>query len=92
MEDVNNSVNTTTSKPSSDFKKPVKTFRSGQIQASVWENQTQDKKTFLSITFNKSWKDKLTEQWKTGNNYNKQDLGNLLIVTMLAAQFVNKGE
>lgn len=91
--EANNSQMNTTSNTSSEFKRPVKTFRAGQIQTSVWENKnnvTGDK--FLSITFKKSWKDKVTGDWKDGQNYNNQDLGNLLITTMLAAQFVNKGE
>ena len=39
MEKTNNELNTT-SKTSSEFKRPVKVFRSGMIQASLWENQT----------------------------------------------------
>lgn len=86
MEQTNNIVNTT-SNASSEFKKPVKVFRSGSIQASVWENKTQESKTFLSITLNKSWTDK-DGKWKNSTNFNKQDLGNLLIVTMSSAQYV----
>lgn len=86
MENINNEVNTT-SQSSSEFKKPVKVFRSGSIQASLWENKTAEGKPFLSITLKKSWTDK-EGNWKNGTSFSQQDMGNIMIVTMSAAQYV----
>jgi len=88
MEKTNNELNTT-SKTSSEFKRPVKVFRSGMIQASLWENQTKEGKPFLSITFKKGWLDKVTGEWKNTQNFSQQDMGNLMIVSMSSAQYVN---
>jgi len=58
-------------------KKPDAKFRAGQISATVWTNQGQTKdgnvRTFSSVSFEKSYKDK-EGAWKTTKSLNVQDL------------------
>ncbi len=87
MEEINNKINTI-SQPNSEFKKPVKVYRLGTVQASIWENKTKEGKTFLSVTLKKSWKDEESGVWKNGMSYSKQDLGNLFILINNCAQYL----
>ena len=56
---------------SSKKPKPVRKFRSGLVSAAVWENtiQTDDgHKTVQTITFQRSYKDAETGQWKNSDD------------------------
>ena len=46
--------------------KPVKTIRLGSVEASIWENENDGRKTH-SVTFKRSYKD--GEEWKTSDSY-----------------------
>ncbi len=67
--------------------KPIRKFRSGSVSAAVWENtiQTDDgPKTVENITFQRSYKDTETGQWKNTDSYTPASLGNLLAVVLQA--------
>lgn len=57
---------------------PIKTFRAGQVNASIWEREVEDKKgnKFInhSVKIVKSYKDEKEDEWKETNNYNVNDL------------------
>ena len=67
--------------------KPTRKYRSGLVSAAVWENtiQTDDgPKTVENITFQRSYKDAETGQWKNTDSYTPASLGNLLAVVLQA--------
>jgi hypothetical protein len=56
---------------------PLKTFRAGQINTSIWAKEVEARgKTFTthSIKLIKSYKDEKEDTWKETNNYNVNDL------------------
>ena len=80
---------------SSKKPKPVRKFRSGLVSAAVWENtiQTDDgHKTVQNITFQRSYKDAETGQWKNSDSQTPASLGNLLAVVLQAIVSCNTEE
>lgn len=65
---------------SPNLRRPAHTLRMGPLQASIWENQTQQGKMY-SVTFDRSYKD--GENWKRSASFGR---GNLLMVARLAEQ------
>ena len=58
-------------------KTPLKVFRAGQVNASVWEREVEARgKKFMSqsVKLVKSYKDEKEDSWKETNNYNVNDL------------------
>jgi len=56
---------------------PIKVFRAGQVNASVWEREVEARgKKFMSqsVKLVKSYKDEKEDAWKETNNYNVNDL------------------
>lgn len=68
-------------------KKPDAKFRAGTISATVWTNQATGKdgqpRTFSSVSFEKSYKDK-DGAWKTTKSLNKQDVPKAVVVLQKA--------
>jgi len=60
---------------------PIKTIRIGYIEASIWENENDGRKTH-SVTFRGSYKD--GEEWKNSDSYWTRDLLLLAKVADLA--------
>ena len=68
--------------------KPVQKFRYGLVSCAVWENTIEkDGKTIIlqNFTFQRSYRDKETGQWKNTDSFTPQSLGNLLITIHKAA-------
>ena len=68
--------------------KPVQKFRYGLVSCAVWENTIEkDGKTITlqNLTFQRSYRDKETGQWKNTDSFTPQSLGNLLITVLDAA-------
>ena len=61
--------------------KPVKTIRMSGIEASIWENENDGRKTH-SVTFKRSYKD--GEEWKTSESYWAEHLLTLAKVADMA--------
>jgi len=75
--------------------KPTKKFRSGHVSSAVWENiiQTNDgPKTVENITFQRSYTDSETGQWKNTDSFTPASLGNLLAVVVQAIVSCNAEE
>ena len=71
-------------------KKPIKEFRSGQVKASIWENTLKVNEkdiNVLNVVIEKAYTDK-DGVWKSTNNYGKNDLVGLHLVTQKAIEFI----
>jgi len=67
--------------------KPRRRFQSGPVSSALWENTIQTDsgpKTVQSITFQRSYKDTETGQWKNTDSFTPASLGNLLAAVILA--------
>ena len=51
--------------------KPATAFRSGSVNAAIWEN-TGEKGPFFSVTFSRPYKD-VEGNWKTSSSYGVND-------------------
>ena len=71
-----------------DNSKPVKRLRTGSVSCAVWENQIEKDGqtiTLQNITFQRSYRDPETGQWRHTESFTPQSLGNLLITVFKAA-------
>jgi hypothetical protein len=66
--------------------KPATAFRSGNVNAAIWEN-TGEKGGFFSVTFSRPYKD-AKGNWKTSSSYGLNDLDALSFVTEMAKDWV----
>ena len=77
-------------------KKPIKTFRSGQVKGSIWENEfTLPDKTVRkshSVTIVRSYKEKDSENWADTNSYNPDSLADLETVDSECRRFLKLKE
>ena len=67
--------------------KPARKLRSGLVSLAIWENTIQTDngpKTVRNMTFQRSYKDAETGQWKNTDSYTPASLGNLLGVVLQA--------
>ena len=71
-----------------ETKKPAQTFRSGTVQAAVWENTAKDG-VFYSVTFSRSYKD-VEDSWRNTSSFNAGDLEALADVAFKARLFIMK--
>ena len=75
--------------------KPSGKFKSGPVSCAVWENSIQTdngSKTVQNITFQRSYKDAETGQWKNTESFTPASLGNLLAVVLQAIVSCNVDE
>jgi hypothetical protein len=61
---------------------PVRTLRHAGISASIWKNET-EKGTMFSVTFERSYKDKGSDEWKHTQSFGRN---NLLLLSLLASR------
>lgn len=54
--------------------KPVKSFRVGVLQCSIWKRETDDDRTFYNTTVSRSFKRKDSEEWEYTDNFSRDDL------------------
>jgi hypothetical protein len=66
--------------------KPATAFRSGNVQAAIWEN-TGEQGAFFSITFSRPYKD-AQGHWKTSTSYGLSDLDSLSSLADMAKDWV----
>lgn len=53
--------------------RPIERVRLGVIQAAIWKNET-DKGTMFNVTFERSFRDKNTEEWRNTSSFGRDDL------------------
>lgn len=64
---------------------PEKKFRTGLIQATVWNNHN-EKGDYKTVTFEKRYKK--GEEWKTTNSFNANDIAKAIVVLTKAFEYV----
>ncbi|MBW3014107.1 hypothetical protein KY335_02590 [Candidatus Woesearchaeota archaeon] len=70
-------------------KQPEKKFRAGPIAVAIWRNTTNDgMRSFYSITFEKRFKDKEKEQWKSTNTLGKNDIPKAMVALQEAYKYL----
>ena len=57
--------------------KPVATKKLGLVVASIWKNEGKDGKTFHSVTVERLYKPKDSDQWKSTSSFDRDDLPKL---------------
>ena len=71
---------------------PEKKFRAGAVCATVWKNNvtTEDGRQaeFMSISFERSYKDKKTNEWKKTNSLKTMDLPKAIVVLNKAYEYL----
>jgi hypothetical protein len=68
-------TNTSKMQPTESAKPPVAKLHVGLINASIWERGT-EKGTFLSVTFERRYRD-ANGEWRSTHSYDTNDLLNL---------------
>ena len=58
--------------------KPVATKKFGVVVASIWKNEGKDGKTFHSVTVERLYKPKNSDQWKSTSSFDRDDLPKLV--------------
>ena len=69
-----------------DSNKPIKSFRLRGITASVFENSSEDGKSFYKVTLQRSYKQ--DDEWKSTNSFGRDDLPLVSLLTKQAWEFI----
>jgi len=72
---------------------PEKKFRAGGLVATVWENKGKNEKSgeeysYRTVSVNRSYKDKTTDEWKTTDSMKLNDLPKLALVAQQAYKYL----
>ena len=71
---------------------PEKKFRAGAISATIWRNQVKTKdgqdREIMSVTFQRSYKDKDSDEWKTTSSLRTMDLPKAVVVLNKAYEYL----
>lgn len=82
-----------TNKKQNDGKKPIAHMRAGSVSASVWSNKGKGvdgkDKDFVNITFQRSYKDDKTGEFKNVDSYGAGDL--LKLQALCLAAYIKYG-
>lgn len=62
--------------------KPIRTLRDGLLKAVIWKN-TNEKRTFYSVQFIRSYRDEQTNEWRDSQSFSN---GEILKLARLAGQ------
>lgn len=68
--------------------KPVRQIRIGSVSGSTWSNQFDkngETRIFKTFSFQRSYQDPQTKEWKNFNSFTFATLGNLIMAIMLIA-------
>ena len=71
---------------------PEKKFRAGAISATIWRNQITTKdgqdREVRTVSFQRSYKDKDTDEWKTTSSLRAMDLPKAVVVLNKAYEYL----
>jgi hypothetical protein len=71
---------------------PEMNFRAGAVSASIWRNQIKTKdgqdREIMSVTFNRSYKDKDSDEWKRTSSLRTMDLPKAVVVLNKAFEYL----
>jgi len=79
-------------------KHPDKKFRAGAIAATIWKNQGTsnlgESTEFYTVSFERSFKDKTTGEWRNTSSLRQMDLPKAILVLSKAYEYLtlNKNE
>jgi hypothetical protein len=71
--------------------KPIKTIRAGRISAAIWANDKEidgEMREFRNVSLTKNYKDKDSDEWKTTNSLNLNELPKAVTVLQKAYEFL----
>ena len=77
---------------------PEKKFKAGPISVAVWRNTIKSKDgsdaDVMSVTFQRTYKDRETDEWKTTNSLRTMDLPKAVVVLNKAFEYLvlNNGQ
>ena len=69
---------------SEENNKPIAKKKFGSVVASIWKNETEDGKAFHSVTFERLYKPKDSDTWKSTKSFDRDDLPQLVEATQMA--------
>ena len=69
--------------------KPIETIRIGNIRAAVWENQSEEGRTYHSVSVTRSYKD--GEDWKGTTVFGRDDLPRVELASRKAYEYIYLG-
>ena len=72
-------------------KNPIRVFSCGLVRAAIWSNQRIINDTLAevhSIKIDRSYKDNNSDEWKSTNTFNTEDLPKVAVVAMEAYKFI----
>lgn len=71
---------------------PIRSFRSGAIQAAVWENEAEGKdgtpRVFRTVSFERRYKDPSSGEWKSTNQLRVNDLPKAALILGKAYEYL----
>jgi hypothetical protein len=70
--------------------RPVKTFRQGGVEVSIWRNAGKEGGDLYNATIRKSYKDEATGEWKDTSSFNPTDLAVLSQLSSQAFQAIGE--
>ncbi len=77
-------------------KHPEKKFKAGAITATIWKNKgtssTGEPTDYFTISFERTFKDKVTGDWKKTNSLRQSDLPKAILVLNKAYEFLTLKE
>lgn len=75
--------------PASSSSRPVKTFKQGGVEVSVWRNSGEQGDMY-NATIRKSYKDEKSGEWKETSSFNPTDLAVLSQLSSQAFQAITE--
>ncbi len=73
-------------------KHPEKKFRAGAVAATIWKNQGKNNlgepTEFFTVSFERSFKDKTTDEWRTTSSLRQMDLPKAILVLNKAYEYL----
>jgi len=75
--------------------KPEKKYRAGQLTATVWKNEKNyngEKQEYYTVSIEKNYKEKDSENWKTTNSLMANDIPKAELVLRKAFEFITLKE
>ncbi len=88
QQQTNNQQNATPNEAPKQQSGPVETVRSGPIGASIWQDQSESGKEYLSISLSRSWKPNDSDQFKYSHKYFSRNRADLHAAIDKACDFV----
>ena len=68
--------------------RPLKTFRSGAVQAAIWKKEPATGGTYFNVTLSRSYKQ--GDEWRNTESFDSRDLLDVRRVLTSAEQFIGE--